>query len=154
MCISESLKKLGNSFKKSFQHLKKNQLLTVIVLLVLIVIVMFAYKNGNIDLFSVTSTVASTSPTTTGPTTTGPTTTGPTTTRPTTTVPTTTEYEDDDDLLTPRPPLPTNAFTNFNFDFLKTYLNYKDDNLQYIKQMQTQAQVIDSLNNRVGKIIN
>jgi hypothetical protein len=144
MCISESLKKLGNSFKKSFQHLKNNQLLTVAVLLVLIVIVIFAYKNGNIDLFSITSTVASTSPTTTGPTTTGP----------TTTVPTTTEYEDDDDLLTPRPPLPTNAFTNFNFDFLKTYLNYKDDNLQYIKQMQTQAQVIDSLNNRVGKIIN
>jgi hypothetical protein len=140
MCISESIKKLGNSFKKSFQNLKQKPILTISILLILIVIVIFTYKNNSIDLFDITST--------------SPTTTKPSTTQPTTTVPTTTEYEDDDDLLTPRPPLPTNAFTNFNFDFLKTYLNYKNTNLDYIKQMQTQAQIIDGLNNRVGKIVN
>lgn len=149
MYISESVKKLGNSFKKSFQHLKNNQILTLTILIVLIVIVIFAFNNNSIDLFDITSTAASTIPTTTIPTTTVP-----TTTVPITTVPITTEYDDDDDLLTPRPPLPTNAFTNFNFDFLKSYLNYKNDNLQYIKKMQTQSQVIDGLNNRVGKLIN
>ena len=124
--IQHSLEKITNSFKTAGNNLTHNKLILVLICVSLILIVIFTIKNGSIDLFD-TSTSSPTAPF---------------------------APEDPSDLLPIPLVIPTNAFTNFNLDFIKSYTNSKNQNNNYINQLQTQTQTINNLNSRISDIIN
>lgn len=145
-----TIKNLVQSFKNVYENMYKQKWRTIIVLILLVLIVLMSFKNYSIDLFSVTTTTT-TSVRTTMPITT---TTKPITTS-VTTIPKTTFIDiKKSDLLLPSVPITTNPFTNFNFNFIKDYLNYKkmkNENIDLLNQKQRQ---IDNLNTRIGNILN
>jgi hypothetical protein len=162
-----TIKNLIQSFKTVYEKMYKQKFLTIIILILLVLIVLMSFKNYSIDLFTITSTtsiftIPTTTSNTTIPTTTSNTTIPTTTSN--TTIPTTTSnttipkttFRDikKSDLLFPSVPVTTNAFTNFNFNFINDYLNYKkmkNDNIDLLNQKQT---LIDNLNTRIGNILN
>jgi hypothetical protein len=125
-----TIKNLIQSFKTVYENMYKQKWVTIIILILLVLIVLMSFKNYSIDLFTIKSSI-------------------------TTTIPITT-FRDikKSDLLLTSVPVTTNAFTNFNFNFINDYLNYKkikNDNIDLLNQKQT---LIDNLNTRIGNILN
>lgn len=136
-----TIKNLQLSFKNAYENVNKHKWITIIFVIILIFIVLISFKNNSIDLF--------TDPSTTSITTTNPITTS------VTTIPKTTFIDiNETDLLIPQPPVTTNAFTNFNFNFIKDYLNYKQLKNNNIDILNKKQEKIDNLNTRMGNILN
>ena len=163
MCIKKSAEKLVNSFKNSFQNVKKHTNITIVCCILLILIVILTYKNNNIDLFggeTSSTNPGSTNPSSTEPSTTSPSTTSPSTTSPsttsriTTTSPKTTVNYLITDKFPLKVPLPTNEFTTFNFSFINDYFKKLTQNNDEIIQMNTQVSKLEKLQNKLGNIIN
>ena len=121
-----TFKNLQQSFKSSYENLIKNKWISYLVIVILLIIVIISFKNYSIDLFTVP-----------------------------TTIPTKTFIDiKKNDLIQPLVPTTTNPFTNFNFNFIKNYLDYKslkNENLDRLNEKQKQ---IDNLNTRIGNILN
>jgi len=129
-----TFKNLQQSFKSSYENLIKNKWISYLVITILLIIVIISFKNYSIDLF------------TDPPTTTKP---------PTTTIPITTFIDiKKNDIIQPPTPTTTNAFTNFNFNFIKNYLDYKSLKNQNLDRLNEKQKQLDNLNTRIGNIIN
>lgn len=123
--VMKSLNNLAKSFKSAFANFTQYKLLAVLILVSIALIVLFSVKNGNIDLFiEAEPTTTSIAP------------------------------EEPSDLLPAVTPAQTSAFDNYNFNFIKSYNAFKQQNSDYINQLKERAQTIDGLTTRVGNIIN
>jgi hypothetical protein len=121
-----SFTKLAKQFKVAASNLFQSKMLAISICILLGIIIIYSIKDNTIDLFNFTT--------------------------PTQSLPF--PPEDPSDLIPVNPIAPTNAFTNFNMNFIKLYKDFKGQSNTNIGQMATQANIIDGLNTRVGTLIN